>query len=233
MRRRDAVLIAVLVNAGLMVFLFTLAMTGHDGASSSSLPVPGQGELVELIPAGPLDDGPLQQDSVILAQSPTTERMEGSEVAFVPTVSLGEAEQVVQPSPPVPVATSTSVPARTYTVKKGDVLEKIAKQHQVTVAALMKANQLKSSSRISIGQVLTIPASNGPNTARVAATAEAESSRPTVAQGAAKYYTVRKGDNVWAIATRHHLKTEELLRLNQLTPEMARKLRPGDRLRVQ
>lgn len=47
--------------------------------------------------------------------------------------------------------------AKTYTVRKGDNLGKIAARHGITVRQLKKANGLKSD-RIDIGQKLTIPA---------------------------------------------------------------------------
>jgi LysM repeat protein len=46
------------------------------------------------------------------------------------------------------------------------------------------------------------------------------------------YYTVKVGDNPWTIAMKHHMKLEELLRMNSLNEEKARKLKPGDRLRI-
>jgi len=46
------------------------------------------------------------------------------------------------------------------------------------------------------------------------------------------YYTVKVGDNPWTIAMKHHMKVEELLRINSLNEEKARKLKPGDRLRI-
>ncbi|HSX13751.1 MAG TPA: LysM domain-containing protein [Chlamydiales bacterium] len=47
-----------------------------------------------------------------------------------------------------------------------------------------------------------------------------------------EYYIVKVGDNPWGIAMKHHMKLEELLKLNQLNEEKARKLKPGDRLRT-
>jgi LysM repeat protein len=44
----------------------------------------------------------------------------------------------------------------TYTVKSGDSLEKIARNHQISIEALKKANQL-SQNKILIGQELIIP----------------------------------------------------------------------------
>ncbi len=51
-------------------------------------------------------------------------------------------------------------------------------------------------------------------------------------EGESEYYTMKVGDNPWVIAMKHHMKVEELLRLNGLNEEKARKLKPGDRLRI-
>ena len=53
-----------------------------------------------------------------------------------------------------------------------------------------------------------------------------------MAEQGPEYYTMKVGDNPWAIAMKHHMKVEELLRLNGLNEERARKLKPGDRLRT-
>jgi peptidoglycan DL-endopeptidase LytF len=226
MRRRDAVLIAVLVNAGLLVFLFALAVTGPEDSGRGVLMPPG-GELVELIPSHSSGDEMHHEETTFVAQHHAPQE---STLSFVPTINSVEQEAA-----PTQQHETLSVGAPTpsrgiYTVKRGDALERIAKQHGVTVASLMKLNALKSSSKISIGQVLQIPA---PEVATSKNTATAEEASKGAAQHiAAKFYTVQKGDNVWAIATRHHMKTDELLKMNKMTPEMARRLQPGDRLRV-
>ena len=46
---------------------------------------------------------------------------------------------------------------RKYTVKKGDSLERIAKQFETTVDALAKANDMKKSDPIKEGLTLLIP----------------------------------------------------------------------------
>jgi len=229
MRRRDAVLIAILVNAGLLVFLFTLAVTGPE-ENTRALTMPSQGELVELVPA-PSSEASVETPLMLtghVATPPSTEAVsfETTPAAAVATVSPEPSSETLA------VISTPPLPMKTYTVKKGDVLERIAKQHGVTVASLMKANQLKSSSRLSIGQVLNIPSKES---TVVAASAHQgiESGKQKAQQIAVKHYTVQKGDNVWAIATKHSLKTEELLKLNKLSPEQARRLQPGDRIRVQ
>jgi peptidoglycan endopeptidase LytF len=224
MRRRDAVLIAVLVNAGLLVFLFALAVTGSEDPGRSFLHSSGH-ELVELVPAASSGEESLR-DGLHLASA---DAGSDSALAFVPTISLGEPELPTHHE--TLAVAGGSAHKTTYTVKKGDALERIAKQHGISVANLMKANQLKSSSKLSVGQVLSIPTAEVAQ-AKPSVVQEVEASKGAATQVAAKFYTVQKGDNVWAIATRHQLKTEELLRLNKMTPEMARRLQPGDRLRV-
>ncbi len=48
----------------------------------------------------------------------------------------------------------------------------------------------------------------------------------------AKYYIVKHGDNPWTIAVKNKIKVEELLRLNNLDESKAKKLKPGDQLRI-
>jgi LysM repeat protein len=107
-------------------------------------------------------------------------------------------------------------------VKKGDVLEKIARLNHVTVDEIMKANQM-TNTRLKIGQVLKIPTKN-----------KTESTTPPLIlqEPDAKYYTMKNGDNLWAIAVKHQMKMEDLLKLNNLTEEKARKLKAGDQIRI-
>jgi LysM repeat protein len=51
---------------------------------------------------------------------------------------------------------SSTTTAKTYTVKSGDNLTKIAKQYNTTVAALVKLNGIKDPNKISVGQVLKL-----------------------------------------------------------------------------
>jgi LysM repeat protein len=57
------------------------------------------------------------------------------------------------------------VPAPTpvlYTIKKNDILSKIASAHGVTLEELLAANpQIKNPNKITEGQVITIPAPSG------------------------------------------------------------------------
>jgi nucleoid-associated protein YgaU len=64
---------------------------------------------------------------------------------------------------PQPVAVGTSGTARTYTVKPGDSLSKIAKEHLGDANAYMRIfdankDQLSDPDKIKVGQVLKLPA---------------------------------------------------------------------------
>jgi len=65
-------------------------------------------------------------------------------------------------------AAGPRMPHRTYEVKAGDTLYSLAKKHDVTVAALVKANRLPNADTpLKVGQRLVIPVSDtAPSTAR-------------------------------------------------------------------
>ena len=60
----------------------------------------------------------------------------------------------------------------------------------------------------------------------------AKASAPEKGGSSPDYYVVKVGDNPWTIAMKHHIKVDELLKMNSLNEEKARKLKPGDRLRI-
>ena len=64
--------------------------------------------------------------------------------------------QYLQPSRTEPDKQVFALDSFTYRVKSGDTLSGIAKKHHVTVAQLMKWNNLKSANRLRVGQRLEI-----------------------------------------------------------------------------
>ena len=106
-------------------------------------------------------------------------------------------------------------------VKQGDVLEKIARLNNTTVEEIMKLNSLPNT-KLQIGQILYVPDSG-----RAPVVHQKESQNLDE-----KYYIVKNGDNPWSIAIKNHIKFDELLRLNHLDEEKAKKLKPGDKLRI-
>ncbi|MBS0648185.1 MAG: LysM peptidoglycan-binding domain-containing protein [Verrucomicrobia bacterium] len=232
MNRRDTIIIAVLLNAGLLIVLFATSLKSdktEEAAPVVQVLSSNQPEVAAAVPAAPAaaPAGTDQIDQVIqqyvtpqvTAQAPA----EGQPNFLADLQAIGTE----QPSPaPVmentPTATETAAaPLKEVKVKKGDVLERIARQNHVSVDELMKVNKL-SSTRLKIGQTLKIPAKGA------AARAPAAS---TSSEGA-QYYTVKNGDNPWIIAVKHHMKVDELLKLNNMNEDKARRLKPGDRIRI-
>ncbi len=103
----------------------------------------------------------------------------------------------------------------TYTVRSGDALALIAARHDVSLAALLAANNLTVNSVIHPGQRLTLPAG-----------ATGSASPPATRGGAS--YTVRSGDALGLIAARHDVSLSALLAANNLTVNSV--IHPGDKL---
>ncbi|MBM3198943.1 MAG: LysM peptidoglycan-binding domain-containing protein [Chlamydiae bacterium] len=246
MSRRDTIIVAALINAGLLIILFVSALKNQEegvgvvaGKKEFSDPPPSEistrvepskkmvalGDEVDQVLKQYAQQDPLQS-SPIVAPAPAVAT---PVVNFVEELQ-GMTQPVAAVAPAVPALNEVPVlPAFIEVkVKKGDVLEKIARHHHTTVQEIMKQNHL-SSTQLKIGQVLKV-ASKGTNL-----TGESQSKPPEtiLAEGApAKFYVVKSGDNPWTIAVKNHMKVEELLKLNQISEEKARKLKPGDKIRI-
>ncbi len=134
----------------------------------------------------------------------------------VERVSLAPAKPVPQPTPAVyrPAPTPPArPPAREVKVKSGDTLSSIARRYDVTVDGIMAANGL-TSSRLSIDQVLKLPAPG-------------ESPRAAVT---ARTHTVKDGESIYIIADRYNVDYQELAKYNGLSrPDL---IRPGQELKI-
>jgi N-acetylmuramoyl-L-alanine amidase len=91
----------------------------------------------------------------------------------------------------------------TYPVKRGDNLNAIAKQHETTLATLLKLNRMKLNDPLYVGRKILIP---------VAVTEPADRKR-------LKKYTVKKGDTLFALAKSSSTTIDELRRLNHMTDD--------------
>jgi len=271
MNRKNTILIAVLINAGLLSVLLIAALTTQDEVSAPAVIGDDSSHFSKL------EDPPLFGDSMDLAMRKSAEPSPiaiplpeliktetaplaaqltippaAAQISSNPSSNPAKEEPIVHklpslvpevnpslspPAPVAPAATASRVASvHEVEVKKGDSLEKIAKKYATTVDEIIKMNQLPSSF-LRIGQVLKIPSDR--NLAASGGLASSPSkTKPAAAEAKAsdaaapEYYTVKVGDNPWTIAMKHHLKVEELLRLNALNEEKARKLKPGDRLRT-
>lgn len=241
MSRKDIIVMSVLVNAGLIIILLVSSLT-----SKESYFVASSAKVAESI----LESNENGMISSIKNEEKTATTYSVSDKIMVveekaieqPFVKLDQAEKIVHKLPVVSLAESkvetnelkdlavVIKPKENrfmeVKVKKGDTLEKIAKENNTSIADIVKINEL-SNTFLRIGQTLLVPKldmSVNNNLSKAAA------KKSLI--GEANYYTVKCGDNPWTIAMKHQLKVDELLKLNNLNSTTAKKLRPGDKLRI-
>ena len=203
MNRSKAIILTAFINSGLLIVLFFTAITPQEERVSSSASLEVAGAILEKNPEGML---PIETPKESLPQV----KEPAFSLAYEP---MEEKKEIVHKLPEVATALKEPIVNQAslaeVKVKKGDSLEKIAKRCQISVGELKSMNQLESN-LLQIGQALIVP-------------------KKEVKE---EMYTVRCGDNPWTISMKHHMKVDDLLRLNQLNNEKAKKIRPGDKLRV-
>ncbi len=248
MNRRNTMIIAAAVNAVLLAVLFITAR--HSEPEIEYSPKIAPIKILEPVPIvekasekpekkpeviakpaqiirNPVVSKPVVSKAELAAQFADKNLTSGKE----PPASSQEpslAPEVVEASAPeIPVVPAQSVDKvaeketfSTVVVKKGDFLERIARANHTTVSALMQLNDL-SSTQLQIGQVLRVPKTQKPEKDLQVKTPNPED-----------FYVVKEGDSPWAIALSNGIRLDELLKLNGLDEQKARKLRPGDRLRI-
>lgn len=94
--------------------------------------------------------------------------------------------------------------AATHNIKKGETLSELSVKHGISVKELAKANGIKPTDTIYAGKSLTIPAAG---TVR-------ERSSAAVSKGT---YTVKSGDTLSSIASRHGVSVSALASVNNLS----------------
>lgn len=207
MSRRDTILVAVLINVGLLVVLFVGALKPDRLPEVPKAPIALEAPRVEPITqtVDPVDH---------LLKTYVEEAAKEPELIEVVKPILVREE-------PIKSVQKKDNKVIEVVVKQGDVLEKIARMNNTTVEEIIKLNSLPNT-KLHIGQILYVPDSGS---------GAAVSVKETVASDE-KYYIVKNGDNPWSIAIKNHIKFDELLRLNHLDEEKAKKLKPGDKLRI-
>lgn len=173
---------------------------------------------------------PVPQMAENETQPGATNTVAGNTVTPVPEANLtGNTVPAPAPAPaPAPVAPA----AKTYVVKKGDSLYKIAKAEKVTIEQLAKANNLTKTSLLKIDQKLTIPTAVAKADAAPAPTAVAGVSTPapvSTAVAAGNVYEVKSGDSLWKIAKNNSTTVAALKQANNLTKDA---LKVGQKLTI-
>lgn len=238
MSRRDTMIIAVLVNAGLLAVLFMMAINSEDDKTNQSVETNQSTVLIN--PPEPL------QTNAFVAENSSGDEVDNAlkDFASTPTPQLvsldddGLDEELNSEPLPEKIVVEENVKeilGKSYieiTVKSGDSLDKIARANKTTVSAIKKANKLETE-KLKIGQVLRLPLKAAEAPIAPTTVAAPKAPEPKAAQqNETQYYTIKKGDNPWKIAKQFNMKVDDLLKLNALNEEKARNLKVGDKIRV-
>lgn len=133
---------------------------------------------------------------------------------------------------PIPAPAPVVAP-RTYSVKKGDSLWKIAKSEGVDMMELAQINNLTKTSILKIGQQLQLPSATTAEPVSIATGSMAPmvGSAPITGDVAASadLYVVKSGDSLWKIARNNGTSVKAIKEANQLSSD---NLKIGQKLRL-
>ncbi|MFK7909380.1 MAG: LysM peptidoglycan-binding domain-containing protein [Akkermansiaceae bacterium] len=125
-------------------------------------------------------------------------------------INLLKANQIGKQHPKaVPVSPTPAAMAGEYIVKKGDMLGRIAKRHNTTVAAIKRANGLRNDN-IRIGQKLRIPGAGD----KLAKSKTAPSVQKDGPLKVASTHVVKPGETFYSIARKHDVSITSLMLAN-------------------
>lgn len=236
MSRKDTILIAVIINAGLLAILFATAIIYDTDKLidqmefDTSLAEVNQGishDPMKLIASHQPQADEYERSASRFVDSPSSELIQEELYFQEPDIAkVGQTDYIEMKQEAPIVAKGNFVEV---TVKKGDSLEKIARANGTTISAIKKANSL-THERLSIGQVLKIPLTK--EYSQTEQFTSSQVSKTVNASSDVVYHTVKSGDNPWKIAKQYGVKYDDILILNKLDEDKARNLKIGDRIRV-
>jgi len=178
--------------------------------------------MVDLLTRGParilrLDKGTLAALNPQLRQGVTPGR---AYELSVPPAAAPEFQAKLDELPPYVPPQDTYVVHR---VRRGETLSTIARRYGTSVNKIVRANNLRSRHRIRAGQRLKIPSRGAP------VSASASPVIVTTGKASSTVYSVRRGDNLWKLASRYGTTVDRIKRDNGLRSD---RLYVGQKLRI-
>lgn len=207
------------------------AMRRNAGAPVLDAPPAAPKPTAGLNQAAPL---PRQSSGVAVAALQPIDEPQPTQQSINPPPPRPTASRPIVTPPAPKVAPKAVAKGEPIEVQQGDTLYGLGKRYNVMISDLMAVNELRNPS-IKPGQKLYLPA--GVSAGRVAVPrARPQASAPDAAAmmpAATDWtgsYTVKPGDSLYVIASRHKVKASELQRVNKITDVM--KVKPGIVLKV-
>ncbi len=209
MNRKNTLIFAVLVNAGIFLILSVVASRRHQ---EGHLQAPSD----QIFPLTALQEKVPGEVSALPTRQPASD----------PLSILQEARSPQGPA---------DAQYLEITARRDDQLDRLAVAYGTSPEEIIRLNHL-SSKTLHPGQMLKIPLTR--TNVEAAVETLADRGEIPLLEGSKTrseeqiFYIVKKGDSPWSIAQKHKIKLEDLLRINDLDEKKARRLREGDRLRV-
>lgn len=135
--------------------------------------------------------------------------------------------------PPVTPASTVSAEGKTYVVKKGESLSRIASKVGISARDLAAINGIDNPNKIRIGQKLILPPHanvSSVGSAPAPAPAKPAVSTPVKPMVTGGTYTIQKGDSLSKIARKYGVSAKQLSAANNITDP--NKIRIGQKLNV-
>nr|UXE46004.1 hypothetical protein Hi04_10k_c554_00003 [uncultured bacterium] len=131
-----------------------------------------------------------------------------------------------------------------HVVARGETISQIAQHYHVDAATIFAANPKARARALRLGTHLTIPVSpiaranlkavtsvhHAPPPPSLPADPEASSASQTASAARDRFHVVRRGESLWVIARRYHVRINDLRSWNDLAADDM--LKPGERLMV-
>ncbi len=183
-------------------------------------PIPEPGETIEDTSGGFFSR---QQQPEIVLDPPDWSPVDPIATTTTSTTSTTSS---TKPKKKTPKITKPSI--LVYKVRRGDNLSVIAQRCGTTVSAIRRVSGIKGD-LIYAGQTIKVPYT--PKAKRhIDSSGRSGSSSSSSSTG--RTYTIRSGDTISGIAARYGVGYKTVLKLNNMSEADARRLRPGQKIKI-